>query len=82
MFLLTVATNGALKKKSYRKPLRPVPGPVPKFFDEQNEFLPPGPGSRWEIFSKNATFQLDKWTWYNDRIFYIFLIKMKIIRFL
>ena len=22
----------------------------------------PGPGSKWEIFAKNATFQLDKWT--------------------
>jgi hypothetical protein len=50
----------ALKKKSYRKPLRPVPGPVPKFFSEQNEFLPPGPAlERFSVLPEAEVIAVD-----------------------
>ena len=32
----------------------------------------PGPGSRWQIFSRNTYFQLDKWTRVQRSIFCIF----------
>ena len=79
----------------YRKPLRHVKkildlDPPKKIPTESKSFLfsckkrnfKAGPGSRWQIFAKIATFQLDKWTRVQWRIFYIFLTKMKIVRFL